>query len=260
MITTFLVTILVAAFATNAAGQVRDEALAFEIASVKPHRGGLSPGMTGLAPPLQDGTTLLRFTATLQGIFVRAYDLFPGEISGPSWIQDKIYDVVARPPGVASRQEVAAMLRGLLAKRFHARVHWDEKEVAGYAITVGKNGPKLKPAEGAAGYAVGLRMGNPVTLRFPNTTLEELARYLKVDLAAPVVDRTGIQGRFDIEITCSPDSLPGIRSPAPAGPSVSTPAPSVFAAMRDFGLNLESRKVQAKTLVVESVDKVPTAN
>jgi uncharacterized protein (TIGR03435 family) len=70
---------------------------------------------------------------------------------------------------------------------------------------------------------------------------------------------TGIQGNFDIEITCSPDSLPGMRLPmsSPRDPGA---APSIFSAIRDLGVNLEARKVQVRTLVIDSVEKVPTEN
>ena len=250
---------LTALFVWSAAGQGAREPLAFEVASVKPLPGGLEPGRTGMAPPLEDGTSILRFSASLQGIFARAYDLLPADMSGPSWMQDRLYDIVARPPKVSNKQEIAAMLRNLLATRFKARVHWDNQEVSGYAITVGAGGPKLKPAAKGGGSNFGFMMGDPVTLTFRNATMGELARHLRVDMDKPVVDMTGIQGSFDLEITCSLDSLPGMRLPM-SSPRDRAAATSIFTAIKDLGLNLEARKVEARTLVIDSVEKVPTEN
>ncbi len=78
-------------------------------------------------------------------------------------------------------------------------------------------------------------------------------------MAKPVVDMTGIQGSFDITIICSPDSLPGMHLPVPS-PRDTAAAPSIFTAIKDLGLTLDPRKVQARTLVIDSVEKVPTEN
>lgn len=251
--------VLAAVFVWSAAGQRSSEPVAFEVASVKPLRGGMEPGRTGMAPPLEDGTSILRISASLQGIFARAYNLLPADMTGPSWMQDRLYDIVARPPKISNKQEIAAMLRNLLATRFKARVHWDEKEVSGYALTAGPGGPKLKPAANGVASDFGFTMAGPITLTFRNVTMEELARHLKVDMAKPVVDMTGIQGSFDLTITCSLDLLPGMHLPMSA-PRDSTAAPSIFTAIKDLGLTLEARKVPARTLVIDSVEKVPTEN
>ncbi len=97
-----------------------------------------------------------------------------------------------------------------------------------------------------------------IRLDFRKTTLDSFAKALGVDLARPVVNTTGLEGLYDIAFECSMDSVPGVRmGAAAANPS---PAPSIFAALRDLGLELVSQSVPVKRLVVDSAQKVPTPN
>jgi uncharacterized protein (TIGR03435 family) len=269
----FLAVGCLAVFATcGAVDQTVYQSPAFEVASVKlspdqqTQRG--STGMrlsTGMPPPVARGKQdILTYThVILKGVLARAYNVLPYEVVGPSWLDDKFYDIVAKVPQGASAEQIPAMLQSLLAERFRMRVHWDAQQKAGYALVVGKTGPKLtRSVSGPDGIPVSsmsFTMGGPEShLEFKGTTLEGFAKSLTYDLARPVADMTGIEGVFDIALDCSSDSLPGLRRMTASEDS--TPGPSILTAIRSLGLNLVSQKVPVKRLVVDSAEPVPTEN
>ena len=263
----FLAVGCLAVFAICAAvGQTVDQSPAFEVASVK-----LSPdqqtqrGSTGIPPRVTRGNQdILTYThVKLKGVLATAYNVVPYEIVGPSWLDEKFYDIVAKVPKGASVEQIPAMLQSLLAERFRMRVHWDAQEKAGYALVVGKTGPKLTRSvpgpDGTPVRRMSFTMGGPEShVEFKGTTLEGFAKSLTMGLARPVADMTGIEGVFDIALDCSSDSLPGLR-PMTASED-STPGPSILTAIRSLGLNLVSQKVSVKRLVVDSAESVPTEN
>jgi uncharacterized protein (TIGR03435 family) len=89
-------------------------------------------------------------------------------------------------------------------------------------------------------------------------TLDGVAANLAYDLDKPVENKTGIEGIFDIVIDAAPDLLPGLPFRATSEESASLP--SIFAAVRKLGLELEPRQVTVKRLIVDSAQKIPTPN
>lgn len=241
---------------------------AFEVASVKrvDQAPGASGGFgsTGVPPPILGSPGLVNYSdVSLKGVLARAYQVRPAQIVGPAWLDSERYNITARTPQDAPKGQIPAMLQNLLADRFHMTVHWETKEVQGYALTVGKSGPKLTKSTVPEGDAAAERSSGFSTsghLAFRAETLNDFAASLTIFMGRPVVDATEVKGIFDIILDASPDSMPGLPSGSSEGIAGASPLPSILTAIRGLGLNLEPRKVSVKQLVIDSAQKIPTEN
>jgi uncharacterized protein (TIGR03435 family) len=209
-------------------------------------------------------------------------------ISGlvPAWVETERFEIQARmPPNsvpnytywqarIENTPELNRMLQVLLEDRFQLKVHWEQKELPVYALTVAKNGPKLKKArpggvklsDGSEVEAHGFREfglvptpgGDRRTLGFLASSMDDAARDFANFLDRPVVDRTGLQGMYDftIEFENDPDApTPGIAF----NPFNGLTASELSAALRALGLRLESAKAPLQVLVIDRVEK-PSKN
>jgi uncharacterized protein (TIGR03435 family) len=214
-----------------------------------------------MAPAITGDPRRIDFAdVSLEGVLSRAYEVRPNQIVGAEWIHTERYNIVATVPADAPKGQVPAMLQNLLAERFGMKVRWETRDEKGYALVVDKGGPKLTKSavpESEAALKRGTSFDGSGHFTWRAAAMDDLAVTLTMLLASPVVDKTGIHGVFDITLDAAPDSLPGLRFGTPHGDS---PNPSIFAAIHGLGLNLESGKVPVKKLVVESAQKVPTAN
>ena len=119
--------------------------LSFEVASIKPSApqtmGMIRVGMQA------DGGMLRYSNVSLQDIIRTAYRVKDFQVDGPDWLNSARFDITAKFPAGATQDQVPEMLQSLLAERFKLLLHRDTKEHAIYALVVGKDGPKLKPAD-----------------------------------------------------------------------------------------------------------------
>jgi len=254
---------------------------AFEVASVKPvakHNASLLGGTTGFAPSVDPAQ--IRYTGTtLKYLLMQAYSLKSYQISGPAWLDDERYDIVAKIPEGAMKEQVPAMLQALLAERFRLRLHWESKERRAYALAVGKNGPHLAASKESAVSEVPGPGSQPVANRLSfspdshvelvGATLPAFVNMLSNFLGSPVMDETGIQGAFDITLNITMEDLSALRSGTLAsdanlesGHTVPERAASgsIFSAVQELGLKLEARRTPIKHLVIDAAEKVPTDN
>jgi len=203
------------------------------------------------------------------------------------------FDIQAKLPDGASEDDVPRMLRTMLANRFGMTTHNESRVLSAYALIVGKNGAKLQPStlppdpepakglttltssaggtltasRGPAG-PTQISMGpNGVQLVLLKAKLSDLADMLSSILGKPVVDRTGLTGDYRITLDIPQADVANIaRALGMGGPAaaVGTPADpggsSMFQAVEQFGLKLDSRKEQIDTLVIDHIEKLPTAN
>jgi uncharacterized protein (TIGR03435 family) len=221
-----------------------------------------------------------RFVATganLQLLIKIAYNLNDDQISGgPSWIGIKHFDIDAKPDDLAS--SVAApvsdldkqqsqdlnhlRLQALLEDRFHLKLRSEMKEMNTYALVVAKSGPKLKNASDPA--AAPHFQGSPGNMVATGASMDQLAAALSDWVGHPVLNFTGLDGRYDLRLTWTPDqaaqwAFPGASLSAPP-PSADTGGPTIFTALQQqLGLSLQSRKSKALFEIVEKVD-LPTEN
>ena len=99
-------------------------------------------------------------------------------------------------------------------------------------------------------------MGGNGHLEWSAHTMSDLALSLSVDMDRPVVNMTELSGTYNITLDAAPDSMPGFR----LGAGQDSSFPTVFAALRQLGLDLVPGKVPVKYLVVDSALRVPTEN
>ncbi len=248
---------------------------AFEVASVKPSR--LTPGGPNVVATRSNPGGINYTNVTLKIAIQQAYQVRDYQVIGPSWIESEsyTYNIVAKAPAGAPKEQFPAMLRTLLAERFKMVCHRETREQAAYALVAAKNPPKLRKSEAAAegrrGPAGGVAvMPTPAGMHIAanRVTMASLAQMLSSIIGRPVADSTQLEGSYDIVLDFSMEGLAGMRSmaalagtprehaPAPD----STPAPSIFTAIQQLGLKLETRRVPVEFIVVDSAGKVPTEN
>ena len=283
--------------------------LAFEVASVKP---SAPQSMNMIRVGMQVDGGMLRYSnVSLKDIIRAAYRVKDFQIDGPDWLNGARFDITAKLPEGATREQVPEMLQALLAERFKLTLHRDTKEHPIYALVAGKDGPKLKPADpqtaaaltmpvGGNGPAAGGAPGTADTnvsrnfgsggpggsgapragmmmmmdpsgmhLKAASATLAALADSLSHFTERPVVDMTGIQGQYDFDLVFAPETMRGLPRgpmPPPGGerPQGAEPQPeqgaSIFDAVAQYGLKLESRKGPLEILTIDHIEKTPTEN
>jgi uncharacterized protein (TIGR03435 family) len=271
---------------------------AFEVASVR-RADPKTSGQHGLTmrggPGTSDPDQIAYSNITLMTMLIKANDAFPFQIEGPAWLGSEQYDISAKVPAGATKDQFRLMLMNLIVERFHLVFHRESRQVAGFELQVGKNGSKLKvstladssnaepPPSGPPvpkpvptktdadgfpqldhpGVAMAMRMspnakGPSIYLTFRAQGLAGLAHTVGEELGRPVVDKTGLTGKYDFKLEFAPAAGPPAQGLPDAldesGPGILT------ATQQQLGLKLEPKKVPLDMLIVDSVEKVPTEN
>jgi uncharacterized protein (TIGR03435 family) len=249
---------------------------AFEVASVKPSDPNpTNPMWTGMnADP-----GMVRYSnLTLKDCIRAAYRVRDFQIEGPDWISTARYEIIARLPDGATPDQIPDMLRTLIAARFKLTLNQEKKDLAVYALTIGKGGPKLKPATTPtdnAPTAIGPD-GKPraamlfgftasgMRLKAPAANLATFVELMSRFTERPVVDVTGLAGLWDLELVITPETYRGVpatmQRPSEAQAAESQPAPSIFDAVEQLGLKLEPRKLPLDVLTIVHAERTPTEN
>lgn len=249
-------------------GQLAD----FEVASVRLH----AIGLPGSYPPTggvgtADPERIVYNGFTLGALLLDAFDVkHSWRILGPDWLNGDLerYDVTAKIPAGATKEQFRLMMRHLLVDRFDIAWHWETKQVQGYSLVVGKNGPKFAVPDAAKSECSKLPIGKGPDVRVSTSArgiclvmaqqpLSRLADFLYGTLARPVTDGTGLNGLYDFTLFYSVDGTIAartFRSDSDGAPYVTT------AVQEQLGLKLEPRKVPIDFLVVDRANKVPTEN
>jgi uncharacterized protein (TIGR03435 family) len=220
-------------------------ASAFEVASVRL----IPPGKGGMISISPSGSPT--FTATninLEILIAMAYGVDSDNLlNAPSWLGSQQYDLTAKAEGSPrlTYEQLRAPLQKLLEERFQLAVHRQTKEGSGYALVAAKSGPKLQESKGDAPHAYILKGG----LNLQNSSIDDLAGTLKRPAGRPVVNETGIKGRFDIKLDYVPEG------------AANSDRPSLFTALQEqLGLQLVTRKVPVEMLAIDRVERVPSEN
>jgi len=230
----------------------------FEVATIKPNASGLPGKKVGIS-----GRQISTTNTSVSYLITYAYGIQARQITGaPAWLESEKYDVTGKPEGEGqpNPSQWKIMFRKLLADRFQLSFHRDKKELSVYAIVVGKNGPKLTKSEGNPNGAPGL-LFRGASLPGKNATMADFAGVMeRTVLDRPVVDQTGLSGRFDFNLIWTPDETQfgGARIRPPAGDA--TAPPDLFTAIQEqMGLKLQAAKAPVDVIVIDRVAK-PSEN
>jgi len=272
--------------------------MSFEVASVKPDSGPFRPPSFPLDAGGAYRPTGGRFTADFSLFtyitFAYKLNLAPDQrqallAHAPKWVSEDRYAIEARAPtNNPTKDQMRLMMQSLLAERFGLAVHFETQTVAAFTLVLakpGKLGPQLRPHDegppcdqepssagdkaagrpevfpgqcesyGMMGQANGMRIAGS-----RNTTLELLASVIPSfgGVSRPVVDHTGLTGRFDFKLEWMPEST---STPPPgANPQPEPAGPTFFQALKEqLGLQLEATKAPLPVLVIDHVER-PSEN
>ena len=242
----------------------------FEVVSIRRNPSGTAQQSVNVQPT---GVTFVNFQ--LRAILQLAYGIpQPARLIGiPDWVNDR-YDVSAKTASLVSPATILAMrpmLQAMFVDRFKLSAVVEKRELPAYALVLahsdGKLGPQLRrstvvctgrgapppdaPAAGAqAPVPCGPRPGGAGRFVFVGSPISLFAGVLSLPMGRTVVDRTGLEGLYDFEVTYAPQG-------PDAGPS---DAPSLFTALQEqVGLKLDPEKELVEVLVVQRIER-PTEN
>ena len=262
--------IALAAVSALAAQNIPDQPK-FEVASVKraercDFKVSIDPGFVTLKG------------LPLKAVLMEAFKVKLDDIEGPSWLESDCFEIAARMPEGATRDELPAMLQALLIERFKLAARKESRLRPGFAMMVDKGGPKVK--ESSTNFVRGrtdlryIGAGPGYSALKGSMTMESFAHALSVQLTVPVQDLTGLKGKYDIDVAWIPDltfePARGRHNGHPVDDAdaqdrmrrlPNPPATDIFHALRDsLGLKLESRKQQVDVVVIDHIERVPTGN
>jgi uncharacterized protein (TIGR03435 family) len=260
-----------------AQGQQPAPSPTFEVATVKPNAEGPGKMQTVTRP----GGVFVAVNVPLRLLIADAYiGAQPGAIDrivgGPEWVQSARYDINAKaarefrptPPGPPA--EMLLMIRALLEDRFTLKVHREPREIPAYELVVARPGaaglrksgvdcdalfaagqvtrpePGIRPRCGLTNGPVG--PGDGIGLIAGAFSMTQFAQFLQ-RVGRPVIDKTGLTGRYDFDLAFAPLGPP--TAGVPADPS----RPTIFIALEEqLGLKLQSTNGPLDVIVIDSIE------
>lgn len=251
------------ALAVALAAQAPNGQPAFEVASIKPapppdfskpvffgSRGG---------PGTDDPALYTCSNCDLPDLVSKAYDVPYYRMPNRGSFEKASFHVSAKVPPGTSAAQFRLMLQNLLAERFKLGVHREEKEMATYRLVILKGGPKMKESTEGPDAEVNQRPADipkrPPGIHYDinNGTMEHFVTMLEGYVRGPVVDATGLKGKYNFDLSWALDEMPD-KPDSDAGQTI-------FSAIQSqLGLKLESKKSLVEVLVIDHTEKLPTEN
>ena len=204
---------------------------------------------------------------TLHRLLIESYDLVGYQLKDPPDLDQIRYDVIAKIPSGATPQDVRVMLQNLLIERLQLKVRHENQVVPVYVLLIGKGGPKFKPSREPIDPAKqGLSRSNPagsIKIVAVGQTIPQLVSALFQQTDHPIMDLTGLGGKYDFSLTFS-----SRRSNDLSGAPTETRAddvPAIFQALPEqLGLKLEgaqnAHRSSADLVIIDSGRKIPIDN
>ena len=201
------------------------------------------------------GNTLRMKDVMVQSCIKWAYNVQDSQIAGPEWIESDRFDITAKSDKPANEDEMKRMLQGLLAERFGLSFHREQREMKALILSVASTGAKLKPA--AAPDAPPYRQNSANGSIAKSMPIQEWANFIAGPLQMPVVDETGLTGKYDFVI----DFTGYIPEP---GKNMDVARPDATGILKavlhdQLGLNIDAHKTRVEVMVIDRVEK-PSAN
>jgi uncharacterized protein (TIGR03435 family) len=198
----------------------------------------------------------------------------------PDWCSNERYDIEAKVaeadvPAWKSMnfKQKSLSMQSMLENRFHLKWHMETKMEPGFELVIAKNGSKLKEAKPDETYADGVKAedGTPLKGVFLSSSsrrgsgltgfigqaarMDQLTYYLQMFARAPVIDKTGLGGTYDLTLVAAHEP-----SPTATDSDLINDGPSLFSAVQQqLGLKLTPAKVPVEYLVVDHIE-VPSEN
>ena len=238
-----------------------DAPAVFEVATIKPS----NPDTPGKLFTVK-GRQVMTINTPVADLISFADGVHAKQIVGaPPWVESDKYDVTGQPEaqGTPNQTQLKAMVQKLLADRFALTVRRDSRVLPVYALMPGETGPKLTKNDSNPNGLPSLMFRGLGVLPALNASMADFATVMQgAVLDRPVVDKTGLTGRFDFTLRWTPDDSQfgglGVRVPAP--PADANAPPGLFTAIQEqLGLKLESTKASVEVLVVDKIDR-PSQN
>ena len=236
---------------TPAKPMAADAHPSFAVATIKPH----DPASSRQGFDAEGDRFTIR-NQRLASLMMFAYSIGKHQIvDAPAWVVTDCYDIegTTDTPGEPSLRQQQEMLQKLLAERFQLKFHRDKRELSVYAIRVVESGAKLKPAANpdAQPDQEGDGHGTEQTMTYTSATIADFAFGEQFFFDRPIVDQTGLKGRYDFSIRYTYDE---VRTTDPNAP------PGLFTAVQEqLGLKFEPTKAPVDVFVIDHVEP-PSAN
>jgi len=213
-----------------------------------------------------------------------AWGLNNFQISGPDWLQaSPLYDIAATSSAPVTPETMRMMLQTLLSERFGMKAHTEKRGMRVSALVIAKGGSKMQRSSGRFNAELGreapmqfLGLDTSTHLQrtageragrlrdsYTNISMRELASVMELALSRtpfdpmPVIDATGLSGRYDFTLT---HDLPAENEHEHAAADDDPLANWRAVLQRDAGLTLEARKASVNVLVIDHINREPTQN
>jgi uncharacterized protein (TIGR03435 family) len=265
---------------------------AFEVASIRPSAD--QPSQVNVGLRVSESQVRISFFS-LKDYIGMAYSLKPHLIEGPEWLSRVRFEIAGKMPDGSTTAQVPQMLQALLADRFQLKAHRETKEAPVYVLGVAREGLRIEESPvrpnaadaksanvevAAAGniQGVAVDLGDGSSFNFGDNklavtrmTMTQLAEMLTRFVDRPVVDQTGLTGKYDVTLELTPEDYMGmlIRSAVTQGVNVGPQALRLLdgasndplsAPLKKAGLTFEARRAPLEFLVVDSMLQAPTDN
>lgn len=218
------------------------ERLAFEVASIERSHSADSIQSYRHDP----GGRFTGSNVSVRMLIQYAYDVLrPNIADAPSWLASDRYDIAASAGADVPASDMPGLVQALLRDRFHLLAHWESREGTQFALVVNKPGKLRVSAPGECGAGENCR-GLPNTPGHSSgrkLSVADLAASLSFFIQAPVVDQTGLMGRYDVDLDWTADVT-------------DVSGTSLFTAVQEqLGLKLESIRGPVDVLVIDHVER-----
>jgi uncharacterized protein (TIGR03435 family) len=226
-----------------------------EVATVKPS----DPNARGRLYTFR-GDQVMSINTTVMNLVTFAYDLRERQVAGlPGWASDLHFDITIKPdtPGQPSFGQMKKLFQEVLADRFQLKTHTEKRQINVYAITLPPGAKhKLTPSS-AQSNLPNMIYRRPGLLPAQNATMLDLAQSMQTAvLDRPVIDRTGIEGRYDFTLDWMPDETQFQSFGPQQQPLQDNGKPNIFQAYQEqLGLKLEATQAPADVMVIDKVEK-----
>jgi len=255
----------------------------FEVVSIKPDKSDSDIFRIEFTP---DGVSINGLTIHM--LLRESLGVSDNQLTGePAWLNSDRFNVEAKvsaddvPEFEAMKPKQRwAMLLPVFEDRFALKFHKETKDITQYTLVIAKGGPKMKEASPDNAYADGIKRPDgspggagimrigPGVIVGQAIPVANLVRFLSFEFHSPVLDKTGLTGKYDVNLNWLPDESEGmmmrpLNGPAPpAGnpPPPPTTGPSIFTALEEqLGLKLEAHKEPGEVIVIDHIEQ-PSAN